>query len=155
MAWWYFTKNEVFHYGSLQWMWPNPQVTADLVTFTEEIRNGKLHFFCACEFHRLVQELKLGLCRKDTEDKSITSSARVSSFCKSSTFILYISKSLFIFHKLNIKQKNKCSKYSQEDWRFSLKFKCERFERFRRFERTGIFKFLNFKREILMDFNWT
>ena len=27
-------------------MWPNPQETADLVTFTEEICNGKLHF-CA------------------------------------------------------------------------------------------------------------
>ena len=24
-------------------MWPNPQETADLVTFTEEILNGKLH----------------------------------------------------------------------------------------------------------------
>ena len=28
-------------------MWPNPQETADLVTFTEEIFNGKLHFFAA------------------------------------------------------------------------------------------------------------
>ena len=27
-------------------MWPNPQETADLVTFTEEIFNGKLHFLC-------------------------------------------------------------------------------------------------------------
>ena len=27
-------------------MWPNPQETADLVTFTEEILKGKLHF-CA------------------------------------------------------------------------------------------------------------
>ena len=26
-------------------MWPNPQETADLVTFTEEILNEKLHFF--------------------------------------------------------------------------------------------------------------
>ena len=26
-------------------MCPNPQETADLVTFTEEILNGKLHFF--------------------------------------------------------------------------------------------------------------
>ena len=25
-------------------MWPNPQETADLATFTEEILNGKLHF---------------------------------------------------------------------------------------------------------------
>ena len=25
-------------------MWPNPQQTADLVIFTEEILNGKFHF---------------------------------------------------------------------------------------------------------------
>ena len=28
-------------------MWPNPQLPADLVTFTEEILNGKLHFLCS------------------------------------------------------------------------------------------------------------
>ena len=28
-------------------MWPNPQETEDLVTFTEEILNGKLHFLCS------------------------------------------------------------------------------------------------------------
>ena len=27
-------------------MWPNPQKTVDLVTFTEEILNGRLHFLC-------------------------------------------------------------------------------------------------------------
>ena len=27
-------------------MWPNPQETAQLVTVTEEILNGKLHFLC-------------------------------------------------------------------------------------------------------------
>ena len=27
-------------------MWPNPQENADLVIFTEEILNGKLHFLC-------------------------------------------------------------------------------------------------------------
>ena len=27
-------------------MWPNPQFPADLVTFTEEILNEKLHFLC-------------------------------------------------------------------------------------------------------------
>ena len=37
-------KNEVFHEGCLQQKWPNPQETADLVTFTEEIVIGKLHF---------------------------------------------------------------------------------------------------------------
>ena len=28
-------------------MWPNPQETADLVIFTEEIINGKAHFLCS------------------------------------------------------------------------------------------------------------
>ena len=28
-------------------MWPNPQETADLVKFTEETLNGKLHFLCS------------------------------------------------------------------------------------------------------------
>ena len=28
-------------------MWPNAQETADLVIFTEEILNGKLHFLCS------------------------------------------------------------------------------------------------------------
>ena len=28
-------------------MWPNLQETADLVTFTEDIFNGKLHFLCS------------------------------------------------------------------------------------------------------------
>ena len=43
-------KNEVFHWGFLQQMWPNPQETADLVTFTEEILYGKLRF-CAVSHH--------------------------------------------------------------------------------------------------------
>ena len=30
-------------------MWPNPQETADLVTFIEEILNGKLSFLCSEE----------------------------------------------------------------------------------------------------------
>ena len=34
------TKNEFFHYGFLQ-------ETADLVTFTENIFNGKLEFLCS------------------------------------------------------------------------------------------------------------
>ena len=31
-------------------MWQNPQETADLVTYTEEILNGKLHFLCNFSF---------------------------------------------------------------------------------------------------------
>ena len=43
-------------------MWPNPQETADLVTFTEEILNGKLHFLCSdvsVEFRCSCQEFFL------------------------------------------------------------------------------------------------
>ena len=29
-------------------MWPNPQETVGLVSSTEEILNGKLHFFVLC-----------------------------------------------------------------------------------------------------------
>ena len=40
-------------------MWPNPQFPTDLVTFIEEILNGKLHF-CVMRFSEiiLVKELK-------------------------------------------------------------------------------------------------
>ena len=32
-------------------MWPNPQETADVVTFTEEILYGKFHFLCNPEIY--------------------------------------------------------------------------------------------------------
>ena len=40
-------------------MWPNPKETADLVTFTEEILNGKLHILCSvkCRAHGIVYDL--------------------------------------------------------------------------------------------------
>ena len=31
-------------------MWPNPQFPVDLVTFTEEFLNAKLHFMCSVIF---------------------------------------------------------------------------------------------------------
>ena len=31
-------------------MWPNPQENTDLVTFTEGIFNGKLHYLCSDNF---------------------------------------------------------------------------------------------------------
>ena len=34
-------------------MWPNPQFSTDLVTFTEEIHNGKLHFLSSVELRML------------------------------------------------------------------------------------------------------
>ena len=34
-------------------MRPNSQFRADLVTFTEEILNGKLHFLCSVSFFKV------------------------------------------------------------------------------------------------------
>ena len=54
------TKNEVFHEGFLQQMWPSPQFPVDLVTFIEEILNEKLHFLysettaCGIFFHKVL-----------------------------------------------------------------------------------------------------
>ena len=36
-------------------MWPNPQKTVDLVTFTEEILNGKLNFLCSVTIRKCYQ----------------------------------------------------------------------------------------------------
>ena len=49
-------------------MWPNPQETADLVIFTEEILNGKLHF-CAVR-SRTVDH---NICDKPVESDSVYS----------------------------------------------------------------------------------
>ena len=37
-------------------MWPNLQETADLVTFTEETLNGKLHFLCSDWYKAFIKE---------------------------------------------------------------------------------------------------
>ena len=39
-------------------MRPNPQETADLVTFTEEIRNGKLQFCAVLSQRRVLDPVK-------------------------------------------------------------------------------------------------
>ena len=36
-------------------MWPNPQFPTDLVTFTDEILIGKLHFLCSMPYVYLQQ----------------------------------------------------------------------------------------------------
>ena len=35
-------------------MWPNPQETGDLVTFPEEMLNGKLHFLCSAYCNKCI-----------------------------------------------------------------------------------------------------
>ena len=49
-------------------MWSNPQETADLLTFTEEIPNGKLHFFVLSILLRC--SLPLDNCRGQTYDEA-------------------------------------------------------------------------------------
>ena len=41
-------------------MWSNPQETADLVTFTEEIFNRKLHFLCS-DYQKEKNTKRIGL----------------------------------------------------------------------------------------------
>ena len=38
-------------------MGPNPQFSADLITFTEETLNGKLHFLCSVENFVLYKKI--------------------------------------------------------------------------------------------------
>ena len=38
-------------------MWTNPQETADLLTFTEEILNEKLHFLWVHIFQKYLQQV--------------------------------------------------------------------------------------------------
>ena len=40
-------------------MLPDPQETANLVTFTEEILNGKLHFLCSVTTSSFFDDLEL------------------------------------------------------------------------------------------------
>ena len=44
-------------------MWPNPQEIPDLVTFIEEILNGKLHFLCSASFISILYLLVFVLLR--------------------------------------------------------------------------------------------
>ena len=39
-------------------MWPNLQFPADLVKFTDEILNGKLHFLCNGSLYQKITTLK-------------------------------------------------------------------------------------------------
>ena len=39
-------------------MWPNPQSPADLVTFNEQILNGKLHFLCSVDKRYLPLKIR-------------------------------------------------------------------------------------------------
>ena len=58
-------------------MWSYPQFPADLVTFTGEILNGKLHFCAVCVWSFLLSGIK-GL--KHTSGKSLECLERILRF---------------------------------------------------------------------------
>ena len=81
-------------------MWPNPQFPADLVTFTEEIVNGKLHFLCSAGFSPAQQTCfagefsKLGPSKCKNEVSSTLISNSLSYYLKAVTgFVLFYSSS--------------------------------------------------------------
>ena len=55
-------------------MWPNPQFPADLVTFTEEILNGKFHFLCGesckCNGETITDNQLNHACKENNTDNS-------------------------------------------------------------------------------------
>ena len=50
-------------------MWPNPQETADLGTFTEETPNGKLHFLWSVKYKLGYHVFSYWKSKIDTLDK--------------------------------------------------------------------------------------
>ena len=65
-------------------MWRNPQETVDLVTFAEEILNGKLHFLCSdnsrirpVPIKFLNPSIKTNLIRNDFKLKDIINSISI------------------------------------------------------------------------------
>ena len=53
-------------------MWPNPQDAADLVIFTEEIFNGKLHFLCSVKWLCFNK-----ISRKDSDGHNVSKAANM------------------------------------------------------------------------------
>ena len=74
-------------------MWPNPQFSGDLVTFTEEILNRKLHFLCGVSvFFGIIQML-----RNAVFDENLTlphSLVTVRKVSKNAPSLCYVTKSL-------------------------------------------------------------
>ena len=54
-------------------MWPNPQEIADVVTFTEEILNAKLHFLCSTPFVIITfSHAKIGILKSSFATRKIS-----------------------------------------------------------------------------------
>ena len=79
-------------------MWPNPQETADLVTFTEEILDGELYVSCSshiCECSDTIVNVQNVLTlKKETLAQTLFCEFRTHILCNSSRWLLMIQ---FIF----------------------------------------------------------
>ena len=80
-------------------MWPNPLVTADLVTFTQETFNGKFHFLCSTIYAQ--SDFALGLWHP--EQKTIEFPGKMNFFWNCffryrNSFTFF--KTLFLFRKI-------------------------------------------------------
>ena len=58
-------------------MWPNPQFPADVVTFTEEILNGKLHFLSNVNYLMSSFFHSLFCCTLPSEQEHVESSIKI------------------------------------------------------------------------------
>ena len=58
-------------------MWPNPQFSADLVTFTEEILNRKLHFLSNVVTSERLKKAPLLTQRKLYEFLTVTKTVKI------------------------------------------------------------------------------
>ena len=71
-------------------MWPNLQFLADLVTFTEEILNGKLHFLCSGQSISLTKyAARLATCLQEHSGGNLNIMKMIWRNMSSSLFILY------------------------------------------------------------------
>ena len=104
-------------------MWPNQQFPADLVTFTEEILTGKLHFLCSvsCEISKhniTIPRLKListimGANLVQNVKPALTQSVRSVTVWTDSTVVLY-----WLNEKGNYRQfvENKVNKITEKEF---------------------------------------
>ena len=73
-------------------MRPNPQETADLVTFTKEILNGKPHFLCSV-FRQFINKVKVK--HRDSENLNLN----MGLFSTSSPIFKMEFLEIFVFQK--------------------------------------------------------
>ena len=92
-------------------MWPNPLFLADLVTFTEEILNEKLHFLCSVRNLKKTKNL-------DTAKASQESDILIKNFSEGTNYCICHSISLSSLKSADVRPVyNQNSKKSKENYR--------------------------------------